>query len=105
MNYGNAARMKRLRGAVIKLLCTNHDAQHARFDATALWSALVRGLGFDVSKNEVKTVLQDLDGRGYAKFTAKRDLDTGEIYIMQIELCPKGRDLVEGTIEDPAVEL
>lgn len=105
MSYGDSAKMKHLRGTVLKLLRTNHDQQSSRFDSTALWSALVRGLGFDVSKNEVKTVLQDLQGRGYVRFQQKKDWSIGEVYITQIELCPKGRDLLEATIDDPAVEV
>ena len=105
MSMMAAAKMKRLRGAILQLLCTNHDAQSSRFDATALWSALVRGLNFDASRNEVKTILQDLCGRGYCTCVERKDKNTGEVWISQIELTPKGRDLLEETITDPAVEL
>jgi hypothetical protein len=105
MSYTAAAKTKRLRGTILQLLCTNHDAQASRFDATALWSALVRGLNFDASRNEVKTVIQDLCGRGYCTCKERKNLETGEVFLSQIELTPKGRDLLEGTIEDPAVEL
>lgn len=105
MNFLDTAKTKHLRGTVLMLLRTNHDAQNSRFDSTALWSALVRGLSFEVSRNELKTVLQDLKGRGYVDFKQQKDNDSGAIYIVQIELCPKGRDLLEGTIDDPAVEL
>jgi hypothetical protein len=105
MSFTLVAKRKRLRGVILELLQTNHDKQESRFTSTALWSAAVRGLGFDVSRNEVVTMLQDLKGRGYVDFTLKKNEDTGEIRIFNIELCPKGRDLLEGTIEDPAVEL
>lgn len=105
MNIGTVAKAKRLRGAILKLLCTNHDEQLSRFDATSLWSALVRGLAFDASRFEVITTLQDLKGRGYVDFRQRKDEDRGTIYLAQIELCPKGRDLLEGTVEDPAVEI
>lgn len=105
MSVLNTAKTKHLRGTVLLLLRTNHDDQKSRFDSTALWSALVRGLSFDVSRNELKTVLQDLKGRGYVDFKQQKDLDNGTVYIVQIELCPRGRDLLEGTIEDPAVEV
>ena len=87
------------------LLCTNHDQQKSRFDGVALWSALVRGLSFDVSQNELFTILQDLKDRGYVRFEQPKNKKTGEVAIMQIELCARGRDLLEGTIEDRAVEL
>jgi hypothetical protein len=74
-------------------------------DSTALWSALLRGLCFDVSKNEVKTLLQDLGDRGYLRFNRVLNHDTGDAYLVQVELTAKGRDLLEGTITDPAVEI
>ena len=105
MNMMVTAKAKRLRGTVLMLLRTNHDGQATRFDATALWSALVRGLNFDASQNEVMTILQDLCGRGYITYRDSKDKKTGEVRIFQIELCPKGRDLLEETIVDPAVEI
>jgi len=105
MSYTATAKAKRLRGAILGLLRTNHDEQASRFDSTALWSALIRGLGFDASRNEVKTTLQDLRGRSYISYVEKKDLNTGEVSMWQIELLPKGRDLLEGTVDDPAVEV
>lgn len=105
MSFLNTAKTKHLRGTVLGLLRTNHDEQSSRLDSSALWSALVRGLCFEVSRNELKTVLQDLKGRGYVDFKQQKDHERGIIYIVQIELCPRGRDLLEGTIEDPAVEI
>jgi hypothetical protein len=107
MSYTLVAKRKRLRGAILELLCTNHDKQESRFNSSALWSALVRGLGFEASKYEVFTMLQDLQARGYITYQLdqkRKDLD-GEIRINNIELCPKGRDILEGTSEDPAVEI
>lgn len=105
MSYTGTAKAKRLRGAILELLRTNHDGQAARFDSTALWSALVRGLCFDASRNEVKTTLQDLRGRGYVNFAERKNLDTGDVSMWQIELTPRGRDLLEETINDAAVEI
>jgi hypothetical protein len=105
MSHAAAAKAKRLRGAMLQLLRTNHDGQATRFDGTALWSALVRGLGFDAGRNEVKTMLQDLCQRGYVTCKEHKDRDTGEVRFTQIALTPRGRDLLEETIEDPAVEL
>lgn len=105
MSYGAIAKSKRLRGMILELLQTNHDEQKSRFDSTMLWSALVRGLGFDASENDVITILQDLNGRSYVKYSEIRNARLGQYRIVQIELCPKGRDLLEGTITDPAVEV
>jgi len=105
MSYGAIAKSKRLRGMILELLQTNHDEQKSRFDSSMLWSALVRGLGFDASENDVITMLQDLRGRSYVDYREIKNLRAGEYRIVQIELCPKGRDLLEGTIADPAVEV
>jgi hypothetical protein len=105
MSYGAIAKSKRMRGMILELLQTNHDQQRSRFDSSMLWSALVRGLGFDASLNDVLTVLQDLCDRGYVKYTEIRNVKLGEYRIVQIELTPKGRDLLEGTITDPAVDV
>jgi hypothetical protein len=105
MSFTEVGKSRRLRGAVLKLLRTNHDSQKGRMDGIALWSALVRGLGFDAGQNEVVTCLQDMQGRGYLTFQQSKDKRTNHLYISMIELCPKGRDLLEETIVDPAVEL
>jgi hypothetical protein len=105
MSYGAVAKAKRMRGMILELLQTNHDQQRTRFDSSMLWSALVRGLGFDASENDVITTLQDLRGRGYVAYTEIKNVRKGEYRIVQIELCPHGRDLLEGTITDPAVEV
>ncbi len=105
MSYGAVAKSKRMRGMILELLQTNHDQQRSRFDSSMLWSALVRGLGFDASENDVMTVLQDLNGRSYIRYTEIKNPRQGVYRIVQIELMPKGRDLLEGTISDPAVEV
>jgi hypothetical protein len=105
MSYSAVAKSKRLRGVVLEMLQTNHDKQQSRYDSSMLWSALVRGLGFDASENDVITILQDLKGRGYIQYDEIRNQRLGIYYIVRIELCPKGRDLLEGTITDPAVEI
>ncbi len=88
------------------MLATNHDRRQSRLDSSLVWSMLVR-LGFDVSKDEVTTIVEDLSARLYIKCQLNKKLydQRGERLYMQLELCPKGRDLLEGTIEDPAVEV
>ncbi|MFC6645460.1 hypothetical protein ACFQBQ_07645 [Granulicella cerasi] len=72
MSFDIAAKNKRLRRVVLMLLCTNHDQQKSRFDSIALWSALVRGLSFDCSQNELVTILQDLKGRAMLTFSSAK---------------------------------
>jgi len=96
---------KRLRGASLEALDVNHRKQKQRLDLHVLWS-LLKKLGYaDLAKNDLITVLQDLKDRGYVEFDQKRNEWTGEIRVSQIEIEPKGRDLLERTTNDPAVQL
>ena len=56
--YTAVAKTKRLRAVILEMLQTNHDEQKSRLDSSAVWSSLVRGLGFDVSEKEVVVVVQ-----------------------------------------------
>ena len=103
--YTAVAKTKRLRAVILEMLQSNHDEQKSRLDSSAVWSGLVRGLGFDVSEKEVITVLQDLQDRGYVRYDEIKNQRLGLYYIVRIELTAKGRDILEGTITDPAVEL
>lgn len=105
MSYTAVAKTKRMRAVILEMLQKNHDEQKSRLDSSAVWSALVRGLGFDVSEKEVITLLQDLSDRAYLRYEEIKDVRLGLYYIVRIELSAKGRDLLERTITDPAVEL
>jgi predicted transcriptional regulator len=97
----DAGQNKRTRAVIVELLNIRHSEQKSRPDHVLMWHML-RDLGCDVSENEVLTILQDLCDRGYVNYRADRDRATGRIAISQIQLTPKGRDLIEGTIADPA---
>jgi hypothetical protein len=94
--------MKRLRGVTLELLYTRHTEQASRYDGVALWSALVR-LGIDLGQNDMLTVLQDMQERGYVTFHAEKNKLTNRMAISQVQIAPRGRDLIEETITDPAV--
>ena len=98
----DAAQNKRTRGVIIELLYGRHVAQQPRADHVALWHMLT-DLGCDVGENDVLVHLQDLCDRGYVNFTQKKNRYTNRAEISLIQLTPKGRDLFEGTINDPAV--
>jgi hypothetical protein len=97
-----SAKNMRLRKLTLDILQANHDQQATRHDSSMLWSAVVR-MGFDASRNDVMTILQDLCDRGYVRYVEMRNNRTGEIWLVKIELTSRGRDLQEGTIHDPAV--
>ncbi len=98
----DAALNKRLRGVIIEVLYGRHAAQLARADHVMLWHTM-QDLGCDVGENEVVTLLQDLSDRGCLRYTEKRNRLTNRAEISLIQLTPRGRDLGEGTLADPAI--
>jgi hypothetical protein len=95
---------KRVRGVIIEVLYSRHQAQQSRVDHVALWHIL-RDLGCDVGEYDVITELQDLSDRGYVLYKEDKNRLTNRVKILMIQLTSRGRDLREGTIEDPAVSL
>jgi DNA-binding MarR family transcriptional regulator len=95
---------RRLRGEILKLLYENHEAQRARMDALTLASVL-ESLKFDVHVNLVSGLLDDLKERGFVSFEKLRNRVTGELSIRQVQITPKGRDIVEKTGSSLAVEV
>jgi hypothetical protein len=95
---------KRLRGEILELVDEGHSEQRSRFTDVILWGVLQR-LKYDVSQNDVITVLQDLKDRNYLSFEQDKNLRTGAVRISQIQITPAGRDLLEGTKADAAVHI
>ena len=104
MNVFDVAQMKRLRGAILTLVYTGHRDQRSRLDDVALWG-LMQDLQFDVGQDDVITLLQDLEERELLSFKEKKNRLNNRTEISLIQITPKGRDLVEGTITDAAVVL
>jgi hypothetical protein len=100
----SADAMKRLRGQILELVSENHQAQRTRLELITLWGVLVR-LGFDVGRDDVITLLQDLREREYLRFDSAKDKWSNRVEISKIEITPAGRDLLEGTSVDKAVLL
>ena len=99
----DAAQNKRLRGVIIEVLYARHTAQLPRADHVLLWRS-VRDLGCDVGENDVLTILQDLSDRECLRYSEKRNRATNRAEISMIQLTPRGRDLAEGTVSDPAIQ-
>jgi hypothetical protein len=98
----DAVQTKRLRGAILDLVCARHSAQQTRMDSVALWHAMIT-LGFDLGENELITLLQDLGERKYLNFEEKKNRYTNRTEISRIGITPTGRDLCEKTTDDKAV--
>jgi hypothetical protein len=99
----DAAQSKRLRGVIIEVLYGRHTAQLSRADHVMLWHSM-RDLGCDVGENDVLTTLQDLCDRDCVRFNQRKSRLTNRTEISLIQLTPRGRDLAEGTIQDPAIQ-
>ena len=95
---------RRLRGVVLKLIYENHEEQKHRLDDVTLTGVLER-LQFDVYVNLVREILQDLEERKLVSFYTERNRMTGTKAIRMIQILPGGRDIVEGTSTNAAVEV
>jgi len=100
----SAQQKRRLRGVVLKLVYENHEAQQHRLDDVTLTGVLER-LQFDVYVNLVREILQDLEERGFVSFDSEKNRTTGAHAIRKIKITPDGRDIIEKTTTDPAVEV
>lgn len=99
----DSAQSKRLRGVVIEVLYGRHAAQLSRADHVLLWHT-VQDLGCDVGENELITTLQDLADRDCVKYRESKNRYTNRVEISLIQLTPRGRDLAEKTVTDPAIQ-
>ena len=98
------AHYPRLRGKILHLLYENQEGQRQRLDSLALHGVLDR-LHFDISVNELHTLLQDLKDRGYVKYVQEKNKYTGMVSLNRIEITAAGHDLLEGFEKNKAVEL
>ncbi|MGO8759349.1 MAG: hypothetical protein ACLQG3_14615 [Terracidiphilus sp.] len=98
----DAQQNKRLRGAILEILNTRHQAQQTRLDHVALWHVML-DLRFDLGENDLLTLLQDLCDRRLIVFEETRDRRTNRVNVFKLQLTPAGRDLCEGTTANPAV--
>jgi hypothetical protein len=95
---------RRLRGVILQQIAGNHERQEHRLDDRTL-TAVLEQLQYDVHRDLVQMLLQDLRERGMLSFIGDKNRKTGEISARKIEITPKGRDLLELTISDPAIDV
>lgn len=92
---------RQLRGLLLELVYVNHNRQATRLTSTVLRGTLQRE-GYQFSRNEVLTMLQDLRDRGYLRYQQMRDGDD-RFFLYEIEITPDGRDVIDGVKDDPVV--
>lgn len=104
MDILQAHNIRQLRATILQIIYENHARQQSRLRLVPLHGALER-LFFDVSEDELVTVLQDLKDRGYLSYAqdAAAWKKSRKTVIGEIQILPAGRDLVEKTKQDPAV--
>jgi hypothetical protein len=96
MHILQAENIRELRATMLQIVYDNHFGRKSRLRLTPLHGALER-LFFDISEDELVTVLEDLQERGYLTFTRDEQKwrKSRELIIGEIQITPRGRDLVE----------
>jgi len=97
-----AARMSRLRGAILLLLA---EATPEPLNAEVLRGVLERHQ-MGVTTQELAQALDYLRGRGYVDYQVIEARDYPALpRLVGVRITPAGRDVVEGTTADPGVDL
>jgi hypothetical protein len=99
-----ADNIRQLRAAILQLLYSNHQAMNSKFRLVELAGAL-NDLGFRFeSLNQLASVMQDMSERDLVSFAEEKERFSRKVIIHSIAILPRGRDLVEGTIKDDAID-
>lgn len=93
---------RQLRGLILTMVYVNHNRQRTRLTSTVIGGTL-HSEGYQFSRQDILTMIQDMRERGYLRFQSMRD-DDSHLFIFEIELTSAGRDLVDGLRTDPAVQ-
>ncbi len=80
---------KRRRGIILKLVRQGHEAQMSRMDDFEVY-AMMQELGQSVGRDQVLTLLQDLQVLEYLDFDSSNNERTGRTELSEIELSPNG---------------
>ncbi len=93
-----------LRAAILKAIYVNHHQRQPPLTLVILLGHLVNF--FTISENDLVTTLEELRDRGYLTYVRDEKLwrKSRSVSISQLQLMPAGRDLVEGTVFDLAVQ-
>ena len=80
---------RRRRGIILKLVREGHENQLSRMDDFELWSILLK-MGQTVGRQQVATLLQDLQVLDYLDFKSTPNDETGRVELSQITLTAAG---------------
>jgi DNA-binding PadR family transcriptional regulator len=98
----NVVQLSRHRGVILQFIDSNHFQQLSRMDDVEMWGMMM-DMGYRVGQDYVMTLLQDLSDRGYVSFQTEMNRRSGRTHLNQIQITPRGRDVVNRLIQDPAV--
>ena len=102
MNGWHPNKIRIFRGLVLSALYSRHNVQGRRMDDVELTHTLW-SMASQATLNDVLTILQEMQGRGWVSFSQFRNRLTDRIELSHIEILHPGRDLVEGTANNAAV--
>lgn len=84
---------RRRRGIMLKFVRQGHEAQLSRMDDFEMF-AMMQMLGQSMGRDQVLTMLQDLQLLGYLNFRQSANEITGRMEISDIELTASGLGIV-----------
>ena len=91
---------RRRRGIILKLVREGHENQLSRLDDFEVWAVLQR-MGQTLGRDQVLTLLQDLEVLDYLDFKRASNEYTGRIELSQIVLTANGlRFVTQGRSND-----
>lgn len=96
-----ASLTRRRRGKVLELLRACEP--HAIADAQDLYR-LLQDVGETLTLDDLVTLLRDLKGRDCVKFNAAYDPRRPLPVISLIRLTPRGRDVLDGSVNDAGID-
>jgi hypothetical protein len=80
---------RRRRGIILKLVREGHENQLSRMDDFEVWAVFLK-MGQAVGRQQVVTLLQDLQVLDYIDFKTSCDEETGRVELSQIVLTAAG---------------
>ena len=95
---------RRRRGTIMKLVRGGHENQLSRMDDFEVWTMLLK-MGQTAGRDQVVTLLQDLEVLNYLTFKTSHNEMTGRIELSQIELTATGLRFMSARRSNEDVEL
>jgi hypothetical protein len=104
MNEWHIDQKRKFRGEILRILSVRHGQQRSRLDDVLLTKTL-RDLAWEVDINDVVTILQEMEQRGWVAFRQIKSIYARKMQLLQIEILPAGQDIFDGILSNPAVEV